>query len=68
MGLNRSDIVANIIFFAPLGVLLALKVILREYRNLKIIEWIRIILTGALISTGVEVLQIFTFDQPQLPM
>jgi VanZ family protein len=63
MGLNRSDIVANIIFFAPLGVLLALKVILREYRNLKSIEWIRIILTGALISTGVEVLQIFTFDR-----
>jgi len=62
-GLDRSDIIANIIFFVPLGIILTLKVILREYRNLKLGEWLRIILTGALVSAGVEVLQIFTFDR-----
>ncbi|MEJ2049397.1 MAG: VanZ family protein, partial [Calditrichota bacterium] len=43
--------------------LLTLKIILRQYRNLKVREWIRIVLTGALVSIGVEILQLFTFDR-----
>ncbi len=59
----RSDIVANIIFFMPFGILLALRKILTEYRNLRAGEWIRILLQGASLSAFVEFLQIFTYDR-----
>lgn len=62
-GLNRSDIVANMIFFIPLGVLFTLRIILSEYRNLRIKEWLKVIISGAIVSISVEVLQIFTFDR-----
>jgi len=62
-GLDRSDIIANIIFFVPFGVLLTLKIILREYRNLKAREWFRLLLTGAVVSASVEIMQLFTFDR-----
>jgi glycopeptide antibiotics resistance protein len=61
--LNKSDIFANIIFFIPLGLLLALKIILKEYRNLVFKEWMLIILKGTCVSIFVELLQLFTIDR-----
>jgi len=58
--ISFSDMIANIIFFMPLGILLALRKILKEYRNFLWSEWLQICATGAIISFSVEILQIFT--------
>ncbi len=63
IGLDRSDIVANIIFFIPLGLLLGLRKILRVYRRFYLAEWFKIILIGAFVSTCVEIFQIFTYNR-----
>lgn len=61
--LSRSDTLANIIFFIPLGILLGLQKILREYRNWYLREWVQIVATGFAISLFVEILQIFTYNR-----
>jgi glycopeptide antibiotics resistance protein len=59
----RSDVVANILFFIPLGILLALRKILKFYQNFTIIDWFQIFITGFTVSLLVEFLQLFTFDR-----
>jgi len=61
--LARSDVVANVIFFMPLGILLALRKILREYRNFSMKDWIQIFFMGFSVSFAVEFLQLFTLDR-----
>jgi len=61
--LARSDVIANIVFFMPLGVLLALRKILRYYQNFSVTDWIQIFLTGFTVSFVVEFLQLLTFDR-----
>jgi glycopeptide antibiotics resistance protein len=60
---SRSDAIANILFFIPLGLLLAAKNILRYYRNFSFSDWFTIISAGFLCSVSVEILQIFTLDR-----
>ncbi len=60
---DRGDIVANIIFFFPLGFLLTLRKILKVYRHFYFREWFRIVLSGAALSFMVEFLQVFTFTR-----
>ncbi len=54
----RGDILANILFFVPLGILLSLQRLLIVYRRFTLLDWLRIIGTGALLSLAVELLQI----------
>ncbi|MBN2367258.1 MAG: VanZ family protein [Calditrichaeota bacterium] len=61
--LDRSDVLANVIFFIPLGIVLALKKILNYYRNFSLKDWLNILMTGLLISLMVEILQLFTYDR-----
>ncbi|UCF65715.1 MAG: VanZ family protein [bacterium] len=61
--LARSDVIANILFFMPLGILLALRKILRYYRNFTFADWTQIFLTGFTVSFVVEFLQLLTFDR-----
>ena len=61
--LERSDIVANIIFFVPLGILLGLKKIVSYYRCYTPKEWLTILGVGCGISATVEFLQLFTMDR-----
>jgi glycopeptide antibiotics resistance protein len=59
----RADVVANIIFFIPLGILLGLQKILSNYRNYTLREWLVILGLGFSISSTVEFLQLFTLDR-----
>jgi glycopeptide antibiotics resistance protein len=59
----RADVVANIIFFVPLGILLGLQKILSNYRNYTFKEWFVILGLGFSISSTVEFLQLFTIDR-----
>lgn len=61
--IDRSDMVANIIFFVPLGILLGLKKILSYYRCYTRKEWLSILGVGGGISATVEFLQLFTMDR-----
>ena len=56
----RADIVANIIFFFPLGLILALRKILTHYRLFSLKDWVGIIASGMGLSIFVEFLQIFS--------
>lgn len=60
---SRSDVIANVLFFLPLGILLALKKILTFYRSFSFTDWIRIFLSGFFISLLVELMQLFTYDR-----
>jgi glycopeptide antibiotics resistance protein len=60
---SRSDAIANILFFIPLGLLLATRNILHYYRKFSFIDWVTIVTAGFLCSASVEVLQIFTLDR-----
>lgn len=60
---GRSDIVANIIFFIPLGIGLGLRKILLKYENFSHRDWVHILLTGFGISFMVEFLQLFTYNR-----
>ncbi len=57
---SRADMVANVIFFIPLGLLLALRKILRNYRLFSLVDWLGIVATGMGLSLFVEFLQIFS--------
>ncbi|OGB68237.1 MAG: hypothetical protein A2Y94_15995 [Caldithrix sp. RBG_13_44_9] len=59
----RADVVANVIFFIPLGILLGLQKILSNYRNYTAREWFFISGAGFSISSTVEFLQLFTMDR-----
>ncbi|MCK4894066.1 MAG: VanZ family protein, partial [Calditrichia bacterium] len=59
----RSDVVANVLFFMPLGILLSLRKILKYYRNFSLMDWFQIFITGFSVSLIVEFLQLFTFDR-----
>ncbi len=61
--LSRSDIVANVLFFMPLGILLALKRILTHYRNFSFSDWLQIFFSGFFLSLLVEMMQLFTYDR-----
>ncbi len=56
----RVDIVANIIFFFPLGLILALRKILNNYRLFSFKDWMGIMASGTGLSIFVEFLQIFS--------
>ena len=60
---SHSDTIANIVFFFPLGILLGLRKILREYRNWLLREWLQVIASGFAVSFFVEFLQIFTYNR-----
>ena len=60
---SRADVLANIIFFVPLGILLGLQKILTNYRNYNAREWFIIFGVGFSISASVEFLQLFTLDR-----
>jgi glycopeptide antibiotics resistance protein len=60
---DRADMVANIIFFIPLGILLGLQKILTNYRNYTAREWLILLGVGFSISSTVEFLQLFTMDR-----
>lgn len=60
---SRSDAIANILFFMPLGLLLAAKRILHYYRNFSFFDWFLIVSVGFLCSMSVEFFQIFTLDR-----
>ncbi len=55
----RGDIFANIMFFLPLGILVSLQRLLTVYRRFTLLDWLRIVGTGALVSLTVELMQIF---------
>jgi len=61
--ISRTDVIANIIFFIPLGILLGLQKILANYRNYTLREWLVILGLGFSISSTVEFLQLFTLDR-----
>ena len=61
--ISRADVIANIIFFIPLGILLGLQKILSNYRNFTLREWLVILGLGFSISSAVEFLQLFTIDR-----
>ncbi len=61
--LSRADVLANVFFFIPLGILVGLKKILNFYRNYTWKDWLQIFLWGFLASATVEFLQLFTFDR-----
>ena len=54
---------ANVIFFLPLGITLALRKLMQVYRNLNFREWLQICFSGMAISTLVEFLQVFTYNR-----
>jgi glycopeptide antibiotics resistance protein len=60
---SRSDIIANVLFFMPLGILLALKKILTYYRRFSSSDWLQIFFSGFFISLLVELMQLFTYDR-----
>ncbi len=59
----RSDVVANVLFFIPLGIFMALNKILTYYRRFSLKDWAEIFLTGFFTSLLVEMLQLFTYDR-----
>jgi glycopeptide antibiotics resistance protein len=63
MQIARSDVIANILFFMPLGILLSLRKILKYYRNFSLKDWFQIFSIGFSVSLMVEFLQLFTFDR-----
>lgn len=60
---SGGDMLANVIFFMPLGITLALRKLMQVYRNFYFREWLQVVFSGMGISLLVEFLQVFTYNR-----